>query len=225
MKWLIYMLLLINISLFAWHYRSGFTSGSSATELSQDVQSLVLLREKKKQAAGEGALSWCFSLGPLKKAEQAKTLAGRLKQWQLSGWSRKSQEAGRKGYWVLLPPLPSRGEARSAVAELKEKGIKDYFLVATGDKANGVSLGVFSSFELAHRRINQLSKLGFKAIWEEVRLPVDEFWVDWPREAGNLNDEQLAELRKDVPGLHRIERQCQPPPDVAMPPSSEKAPD
>ena len=211
MKWLIYLLLLVNISLFAWHYRSGFPQGSTQAKLPQDVPHLVLLREKQKQADGDNALSWCFSLGPVKKAEQAKQLAGRLQQWGFKGWPRKSQEAGRKGYWVLLPPLPSRVEARAAVTELKKKGIKDYFLIATGDKANGVSLGVFSSFELAHRRVNQLSKLGFKALWEEVRLPVDEFWVDWPRDSGGLSDKQLAQLRKGTSELRQVERQCQPP--------------
>lgn len=213
MKWLIYLLLLVNISLFAWHYRSGFNPDSTQAKLPPDVQRLVLLREKDKQVDGDNMLSWCFSLGPVKKAEQAKLLAGSLQKWGLNGWTRKSQEAGRKGYWVLLPPLPSRVEARTAVAELKKKGIKDYFLIATGEKANGVSLGVFSSFELAHRRINQLSKLGFKAIWEEVRLPVDEFWVDWPRESGGLSDKQMAQLRKDYSELRQVERQCQPPAD------------
>jgi hypothetical protein len=211
MKWLIYLLLLVNISLFAWHYRSGFNTASSEASGSEDVQSLVLLREKREKAAGDAEQPWCYSLGPLKKTAQAEALMQHLQQWQLDGWQRKSQEAGRKGYWVLLPPLPSRTEARAAVTELKKKGITDYFLVATGENSNGVSLGVFSSFELAHRRVNQLSKLGFKAVWEEVRLPIDEYWVDWPRQAGGLSGEQLNGLRKDYPDLRQIERHCQLP--------------
>lgn len=209
MKWLIYLLLLVNISLFAWHYRTGSSTTDPMSASPADIQRLVLLREEQAQA--DEQRPWCYSLGSLEKTEQAEALLQRLRQWELTGWQRKSQEAGRKGYWVLLPPLPSRTEARKAVTQLKAKNIEDYFLIATGEKANGISLGVFSTFEAAHRRINQLDKLGFDSIWEEVRLPVEEYWVDWPREAGGLSESQLAQLRKDYPGLRQIERRCEPP--------------
>lgn len=208
MKWLIYLLLLVNISLFAWHYRSGPGTTGPIVSSPVDIQRLVLLREE--QAQTDGQQPWCYSLGPLKKTEQAEALLQRLRQWELTGWQRKSQEAGRQGYWVLLPPLPSRTEAREAVTQLKAKNIEDYFLIATGEKANGVSLGVFSTFEAAHRRINQLDKLGFDATWENVRLPVEEYWLDWPREAGGLNETQLTQLREEYAGLRQIERHCEP---------------
>lgn len=209
MKWLIYLLLLLNISLFAWHFRGGMDGIDPAADTASDVQRLVLLREQQAQQDGE--LPWCYSLGPLKEREQARQLNRRLQQWEVASWQRKSQEAGRKGYWVLLAPLPSRVEARQVVAELRGKNIEDYFLIATGENANGISLGVFSTFEAAHRRINQLARLGFEAKWEEVRLPIDEYWLDWLRDAGGLSAPQLADLRKDFPGLKQIERRCQPP--------------
>ncbi len=209
MKWLIYLLLLLNLSLFAWHYRADSGNPPQGEALPADVQRLVLLREQRQ--ADEVASQWCYSLGPLKETDQVEALVQRLQQWAISAWQRKSQEAGRKGYWVILPPLPSRGEARAAVEQLKAKNIEDYFLIATGEKANGVSLGVFSSFEAAHRRINQLDKLGFDAIWEEVKLPVEEYWLDWRRDSGDISAEQLARLREDYPDLKKVERACQPP--------------
>lgn len=208
MKWLIYLLVLLNLSLFAWHYRADSGEPPSHEALPADVQRLVLLREQRESSE---ASQWCYSLGPLKETGQVEALAQRLQQWEIHSWQRKSQEAGRKGYWVILPPLPSRGEARAAVERLKAKNIEDYFLIATGDKANGVSLGVFSSFEAAHRRINQLAKLGFDAIWEEVKLPVDEYWLDWLRDSGDIAAEQLTRLRQDYPDLKKVERACQPP--------------
>ena len=208
MKWLIYLLLLINISLFAWHYR-GAAPAPPQVAADPDLTRLVLVREQ--QARSEADQPWCYSLGPAKEPEQIQALKKQLQQWQYSPWQRKSQEAGRKGYWVLMPPLASRSAARQMVTELKSRKIKDYFLIATGEKANGISLGVFSTFEAAHRRINQLKELGFEAQWEEVRLPVDEYWLDWPREAGGLAGEQLAQLRKTHPGLQQVERRCQPP--------------
>ncbi|MDY6978794.1 MAG: SPOR domain-containing protein [Pseudomonadota bacterium] len=210
MKWLIYVLILLNLSLFAWHYRADSGNPSAGEALPADVQRLVLLREQREPGEDEEPV-WCYSLGSLKETGQVEALAQRLQQWGISGWQRKSQEAGRKGYWVILPPRPSRSEARAAVEQLKAKNIEDYFLIATGDKANGVSLGVFSSFEAAHRRINQLAELGFDAIWEDVKLPVEEYWFDWRRDSGDLSAEQLARLRQDYPDLKKVERACQPP--------------
>ncbi|MFP3874472.1 MAG: SPOR domain-containing protein [Thiohalophilus sp.] len=220
MKWLIYLLLLVNISLFAWHYRGGLTTADPDAALPTGVQRLVLLHEKQQQV--EAGRTWCYSLGPLKEPPQAEALRARLQEWELTSWRRTSQEDGRKGYWVLLPPLPSRAEARDAMAELKAKKIEDYFLIATGPNANGVSLGVFSSFEAAQRRINRLDELGFEPIWEDVRLPVEEYWLDWPREAGGLSDEQLAQLQEEHAGLRQIERRCNPPEDAPAPPAKNR---
>lgn len=217
MKWLIYLLLLINISLFAWHYRADMLAPQADGSPRGELQRLVLVREAQQQR--EQQRPWCYSLGPLKNPQQAGALKQQLQQWQLVGWQRKSQEDGRKGYWVLLPPRASRAEARTAVAELKAKKIEDYFLIATGPNANGVSLGVFSSFEAAHRRINQLGKLGFEPIWEEVRLPTEEYWLDWPREAGGLSDTRMTQLKAEYPGLRQIERQCEPPSRAERPDS------
>ena len=211
LKWLVYLLLLLNIGLFAWHYR-GMSSPDSVSvqSLPAGVSRLVLLREQQQE--NDQASQWCYSLGPFESASRAEALNRQLHDWQVDSWLRKSQEARRKGYWVLLPPLPSRQQARDVVARLKAKGIEDYFLVATGEQANGISLGVFSKFESAHRRINQMNKLGFEPVLEEVKLPAEEYWLDWRRETGeSLGEEQLQQLRQKQTGLQQIERACNPP--------------
>lgn len=65
MKWLIYLLLLVNISLFAWHYRTGSSTNEPMAASAADVQRLVLLREEQAQA--DEQRPWCYSLGSLKK--------------------------------------------------------------------------------------------------------------------------------------------------------------
>lgn len=212
MKWLIYLLLLLNIGLFAWHFRGS----SSATSTSNDVlpagvTRLELLREHRQQSSREQ--QWCYSLGPFEAADQAEAAAGRLRSWNVDNWQRKSKEAKRKGYWVLLPPLSSRAEARAVVEKLKARNIHDYFLIATSDKANGISLGVFSKFESASRRINQMNRLGFRPKLEEVKLSAVEYWLDWLRDEGeSLSPEQLKRLQQEQPGLKQIERSCDPRP-------------
>lgn len=212
MKWLIYLLMLLNIGLFAWHFR-GFSSAASALNdmLPAGVTRLELLREQRQQSNREQ--QWCFSLGPFETVEQTEATAGRLRSWNVDSWQRKSKEAKRKGYWVLLPPLSSRAEARAVVEKLKARNIHDYFLIATSDKANGISLGVFSKFESARRRINQMNRLGFRPELEEVKLSAVEYWLDWLRDEGeSLSAGQLKQLQQEQPGLRQIERSCGPRP-------------
>jgi hypothetical protein len=209
MKWLIYLLLLLNIGLFAWHFRGVSPASSTSTDtLPAGVTRLVLLREQQPDQEKQ----WCYSLGPLLSPEQADALNQQLHEWKLDSWTRKSKEAKRKGYWVLLPPLSTRAEARAVVEQLKVKNITDYFLVATGEKANGISLGVFSKFESAHRRIKQMNSLGFKPVMEEVKLPAEEYWLDWLRDKGkSLSKDRLTQLQQEYAGLKQVERSCELP--------------
>ena len=54
------------------------------------------------------------------------------------------------GYWVYIPPLKKRANVEKKIAQLKERGIKDYFVVQEKGKwLNAISLGVFRTQEAA----------------------------------------------------------------------------
>ena len=81
--------------------------------------------------------------------------------------------------------------------------------MATGSKANAISLGVFSMTESARRRVSQLKKLGFEPDIEKVKLPKVEYWLEWPREAqSQLNEAERKALTRDS-SLSVQEKQCQ----------------
>jgi len=211
MKWIIYTLLLLNIAMFAWHYQSGKSAevtSSVLTDQDEAVMSLILLKERHIQK--EQAISrWCYSLGPFADKQKADLVKGLLKSSGIKAKRRISKDARRKAYWVLLPPAESREAAQKSVARLKQLKVDDYFMVVTGEKTNAVSLGVFSKFESAHRRIKEMQDLGFKPEFEKVELPKREYWWDWPRDGGKpLNEQVMTKIKNISNEVRQIEREC-----------------
>ncbi len=203
MKWIIYLLLLANISFFAWHYQSMGKEQRRTQAERQDrlggAVRLVLLKEAKmesgSQTVSEAHLPQCRSLGPFEQRNKAEEIKKLLQEQGLFLSLRVSNEARRKGYWVYLAPLASHADARKTAQKLKkEHRIKDIFIVGTGDIKDGISLGVFSKFELAYRRQSEIRKLGFDAQLKDVKLPAKEYWLDWPQKSAA----ELSELQREI---------------------------
>ncbi len=216
MKWIVYLLLLANISFFAWHYQS-VGRDERRTEAEQQSRSeatvrLVMLKEAKTEAEVSVQLAQCRSLGPFKKRKQAEQVESLLQEQGEVLSLRVSSDARRKGYWVYLSPLSSHDAARKKARKLKKKHhIKDIFIVGTGEKKNGISLGVFSRFELAYRRQSEIRKLGFDAQLSDVKLPTKEFWLDWPMaSAAELSSAQLGAVKKINDSVSVVQLVCPP---------------
>lgn len=218
MKWLLYILLLANLASFFWHYQSGLfhaeagKKSQSANE-SESPPQLVLLREYQArpsaQSSAETDRGSCFNLGPFDAREAAVEINKELARLGITATLEVNKDRTRPGYWVLIPPLQDRQAAQKTIAELREKQIKDYFLVATGSQKNAISLGVFSRLELAQRRHNAMQKLGFSVRVEKVDLPRREYWLEWPiqTETG-VNSELLEAWRKRFPAVGSTRRPC-----------------
>lgn len=213
MKWLIYILLLLNLGFGLWHYRSQQVTFVEEQDTDENLR-LVLLSEYLNQQAPapeaaltDTAAARCYTLGPFKSKSNATALRKQLDSLGITAQRRMSKDNSRKGYWVILPPEQNRNAARQHIKILKERGVKDYFLVVTGEQTNAVSLGVFSKSELSQRRYEQIKELGFDVRIEKVDLPLREYWLDWPIEQVLL-PELLAQFSQDYPGIGQTERAC-----------------
>ena len=104
----------------------------------------------------------------LRLSELTETEADRLeklvaKKMQKSKIER-SKIAGRSSYWVHIPPLPSKKDAESKVAELKTLGVDDLFVMPEdGPTPRAISLGVFSSREGAETLMETLRGKGVRS--------------------------------------------------------------
>jgi len=217
MKWVIYLLLLANISFFAWHYQAV---GRDERRMQAEQQNrldgavrLVMLKEVKTEpeVGTKSRLPQCRSLGPFDKRIQAEKVENLLQEQGVPVSLRVSNEARRKAYWVYLQPAASRDAAKKMAQKLKkEHRIKDIFIVGTGDIKNGISLGVFSKFELAYRRQAEIRKLGFDAQLKDVKLPAKEYWLEWPPQSSvGLSAAQMEAVRKINDAASIVETDCQ----------------
>lgn len=213
MKWIIYTLLLVNLGFGLWHYRSVELNGAQAP-VDDDNLRLVLVKEylaQQEQAVevpnGEDTATRCNTLGPFKNKKAANAIRKELISLGISAERRMSKDNTRKGFWVLIPPETTRKLARAHIRELKDKEVKDYFLVVTGEQANAVSLGVFSRSDLAQRRYDEIKALGFKVKIRRVNLPLREYWLDWPKDQ-QLLPEVLDTFRERHPNIGQTDRAC-----------------
>ena len=215
MKWAIYIILLVNIGFFVWHFQVTETKSTYQQFLKPTDDSsvrMVMLKEHvemQKQQSSEPK-NWCYSLGPFKQQTVAHNVEAELVQQGFPLKFRVDKDARKKGYWVFLLPAKDNNEARVKVSELKKKHkIKDVFIVTTGEKKHAISLGVYSRFELAYRRQGEIKALGFKAQIKDVKLPTKEYWLDWPREfERELTEEMLEMAKKEDGNISRIQRDC-----------------
>lgn len=218
MKWVVYALLLVNLAVGLWHYRFKEAETTSTVTSEDDGLRLVLVKEfLAQQDASSNQImvsetnntARCYTLGPFKSKDDAGQVAEQLTAQGIPVTPRLSRDNNRQGFWVLLPPAQTRQLARQSINELKASGIKDYFLVVTGEQTNAVSLGVYSQAELAQRRSDAIAQLGFSPKIQNVDLPLREYWLDWPIEYP-LSAGTLHKLRKQHSGIGQAERGCPP---------------
>lgn len=120
---------------------------------------LRLLSER--EAAGG-----CYQLGPF--ADEVAALRQR-RALQEQGYAValiEHEALEPLGYWVYVPPAASLEAAQVTARRLAGRGIADYVFVVGAEKANAISLGLYSEQAEAETRVAQLQALGFSVQME-----------------------------------------------------------
>lgn len=158
-------------------------------------------------AVATTAADVCYLWSPM----DAERLALALRALENAGLGNKATVTavtGRLSYWIYLPPAETRQRALQAVETLKEKGVKDMFVVTDGAGwKNAVSLGMFATEAPALRYLETLRRKGV----DEARLqarPSGRGEAALTIAAGPLAPEQLASLQQAVPNPKLAERPC-----------------
>lgn len=174
---------------------AGKAAGNAATPS-------VAAPSGKAAAAPAACGEWGgFAVAEAPKAEQALAplaLGGRLVQ-------RRSDETA--GWWVFIPPQPSRAAALKKTAELKSLGIDDYFVLQDEGKQRwAVSLGIFSSEDAAKNRLESLRAKGVRSAQTGERdTAVSKVWF----QVRGADAALLAKLRETAQGFPGTEvRDC-----------------
>lgn len=100
--------------------------------------------------------SSCYEWGDFSGAE-LEQVSSALKKLPL-GEKLSQREIDRSiGFWVYIPPMKDKAAANLKIAQLKARGVTDYFVVQeAGEWQNAISLGVFKTREAAQNYLAAL---------------------------------------------------------------------
>src|SRR5262245_11811589 len=120
----------------------------------------------------------CSSVGPFAELTEAAQAQAALRNEGLKPRQRVEQGELWVGYWVSVQNLTTRDAAERALKTLSGNGITDVYLMPGSDPANVLSLGVFSDYQRAQRRAEEIRALGFEPRIDDRKRAGSVYWVD-----------------------------------------------
>ena len=100
----------------------------------------------------------CLEWGDFSGADLTRATAA-LSALQLGDRLSQYQVEHAIGYWVYIPPLKNKAAVTQKIAQLKERGVEEYFVVSdAGPWLNAISLGVFKTQEAAQNFLDDLQQ-------------------------------------------------------------------
>ena len=174
-------------------YENSDTEGQATTEdsLGQLTDDVMIEKEfstdlvsKLPEISAEGFEEdnntdpLCFTYGPFPATEQVDELLNWFKERDIFASQRSEGEKEKQLFWIYLAPKETRESAIAAIEDLKNKGVRDFRLINSGDLLNAISLGLFSTQASVNKRLNELKSKGYQPIvvpYHEARVI---YWVD-----------------------------------------------
>jgi hypothetical protein len=183
LKTLVFLLVFVNLLFYA--FSGGYfgksgnpDAGRSEQQLAAERVRIVARGDQPPPKAGNGAdkpaaesasprsaepeemcLSW--ERLPATDADRlASTLAEKFAGVRVE---RRAVASEGSGWWVFVPPQASRADADKKASELKELGIKDFFIIQEGPNRFAVSLGVLSTEKGGQELLAELKSKGVKS--------------------------------------------------------------
>lgn len=229
MRYLLILLLLVNVLLFGWMAMHPVTEEEKVLPpVAPGIAQLRLLSEQQvaestpdeksedqEIAAGSDGqepqeiVRTCYTLGPMMSEKALEKLRSRLEERGYSVETRSIEQQETAGSWVYLPPYENRKQALKIAAELARKGIKDYYVVTDKEFRNAVSLGLFSDKGRANRRMAHIRTLGYQPR-KMVRYRDRTYhWLDYDETSdAPLPEDVWSDLGSSKQKVQRLDRSC-----------------
>lgn len=151
----------------------------------------------------------CTSVGPFADLPQAAQAQAALKAAGFEPRQRMEQGEIWAGYWVSIQGLPTRDEAESALKTLTANGIADVYVMPGSDPPNVLSLGVFSDYQRAQRRLDEVRALGLTPRIDDRKRAGSVYWIDVElQEPGQMIDTSI--FQTDARKITRLEMRACP---------------
>ncbi len=120
----------------------------------------------------------CTSVGPFQDLADAAHAQAALKGAGFEPRQRLEQGELWVGYWVSVQNFESREAAEAALRMLIGSGVSDVYLMPGSEPANVLSLGVFSDYQRAQRRAEEIRVLGLEPRIDDRKRAGSVYWID-----------------------------------------------
>lgn len=209
MKFIFYMLVLINIGFYLWESGTQ-TAPTQEVEPQEGSERIVLLKEipgrLKAQEIKPDISQRCYLLGPFPSEPIGHAALDNLRPHLTKiDLTFRSGDAPI-GFWVLYPKADSVEAAKLNRKMLMDQGIKDVWLFDKGELQNAISLGFFDTKEAAEA---MKQKFNERKIVTEIKprmLKSEAFWLqmDWSGPKSELE----ALINKTSPPISQKLKAC-----------------
>jgi hypothetical protein len=151
----------------------------------------------------------CTSVGPFSDLPQTAQAQAALRAAGFDSRQRLEQGELWVGYWVSVQGLKSAEAADQAIRTLTDNGVTDVYLMPDSGAGRIVSLGVFSDYQRAQRRADEVSALGLDARISDRKRAGAVYWIDVElQEPGQMLDSSI--FQSDETRIMRLEMRACP---------------
>jgi hypothetical protein len=120
----------------------------------------------------------CYTIGPLENEDDISALGAWFNAQGSQATLRDDERREVVSTWVFVPPQESLEAAKALVQEMEAASIEDIYVIARGDMANAISLGLYSQSETLERRVAQLESRGFTPSVQPRYRTATASWFD-----------------------------------------------
>lgn len=178
MRLIFFLLVLLNLGMLVWRFAfdvAGTERPARVAQVSAAPSSLRLLGEPEVEPVAV-APALCKTVGPFDSEQSAEAFMERLAALDVMGQLQRRESLASKKHWVHIPVSEDARQMSRRFDELQERSV-DSYIIADGELAGGISLGVFSREAAAKVRSDELRKLGYPTETHVVERMRNEFWV------------------------------------------------
>lgn len=182
---------------------------SSPSSEEVDVSESVSAQASNADTTNESAKTVaCMEWGEFSGADLA-SAKERLATLKLGSRIQKREVEHSIGYWVYIPPLKSRTQVSSKIAQLKKLGIHEFFIVnEKGKWQNAISLNVFKTKALARKFLTHLKSKGVHSAVLGERQTRLKFTVYSLKHPSDSLVAKLTNWQKDYTGIELKPTPC-----------------
>ncbi len=217
MKYILILLVLVNLGFFAWNSYQPLPVAEEASPrpLLNTGLTLVSEFEADTSALAIEARRQCSLVSGFADSQEAESFMELARVSGLEAFLELTPSTEPAQFRLYLPPTPSREIANLTLDDIADRLQAaelsvDTYLITRGDLENAVALGVYEDRGAAEAVQTQVLSLGYTPFIEEIAGPAAavQVWLR-PPNSDRINDAEWLDLSAEIGNLTRLENLCQ----------------